>query len=220
MIEVSPPDGKLGKFRKKAAVGIPLFAAVYVLTVYSSVTFALLIMVVAVMSLRELHGLTRNYGYRYLIKREQSFVVLGLLVAILVRFASLPLTLAIGLGAIANDTLATLTGMMCGKKLIRSGLSHHSPNKSWEGAIAGVAAGTVVCGYCLGFGWRSLLVGFVASIAGVIGDLQESHMKRDIEIKDVSSSLGSHGGWTDRIDNAVRAYAVGVPLYLLLHLIP
>lgn len=207
---------KLQKFRRKAVVAVPLLGAALAMTLAHPVSFAALVAFAGRKSWQELAALERHFGFRWRITREKAFVVAGLGAAAVLRFVSLPLTLAIGLGAIANDIAASLTGMAIGKRLIKLDLSRHSPNKSWEGALAGVMAGTLT--FCLfaGFGRWKALVGFLIGIAGVHGDLQESAMKRDLEIKDASTSLGEHGGWTDRIDNLVRSFVVGACLVTLL----
>lgn len=80
-----------------------------------------------------------------------------------------------------------------------------SPNKTWEGAIAGTAA--AVAG---GVGWslwqwetvEPILLAWVVglAVAGQIGDLFESKIKRGAGVKDSSDLLPGHGGMLDRID--------------------
>ncbi len=217
---MSSSKQKLVSFGKKAAVAIPLGLAAYVMTWVSQLSFIALVGIAGVMSQRELRGLVRRHGTHPLIRREQLFVSTGLLTAIVTRFINLPLTVAIGLSAFANDIAASVGGMFFGKKFMRKGLSPHSRNKSWEGAAVGFVVGTTT--FCLlmgGVNWRTLVTGALASVAGIRGDLQESQMKRALDIKDVGTGLGAHGGWTDRIDNVVRAYLVGGPVYWLLGVI-
>lgn len=211
---------KLVSLGRKSALAIPLGLAAYAMTRVSPLSFIVLVGVAGVMSHRELRGLVRRHGAHPLIRREQLFVSAGLLTAIVARFINLPLTLAIGLSAFANDIAASVGGMTIGKKYTWKGLSQHSPNKSWEGAATGFVVGTTT--FCLlmgGVNWRTLVTGALASVAGIRGDLQESQMKRALDIKDVGTGLGAHGGWTDRIDNVVRAYLVGGPVYWLLGVI-
>ncbi len=82
-----------------------------------------------------------------------------------------------------------------------------SPNKTWEGAVAGfcaavltfVAAQHFVLPYLtVGSG---LLCGAIVGVFGQIGDLVESLLKRDAGVKDSSALIPGHGGVLDRFDS-------------------
>ncbi len=104
----------------------------------------------------------------------------------------------------ANDTFAYLVGTSIGKHRMAP---HISPKKSWEGFIAGtlvttgvwVASGTSPTP---GSPWVAVLVG-AASIAAVVGDLAESRLKREAQMKDSSAWLPGHGGFLDRFDSMI-----------------
>jgi phosphatidate cytidylyltransferase len=82
-----------------------------------------------------------------------------------------------------------------------------SPNKSWEGAIAGfifavftaIGAKFLVLDY-LSVG-SAIILGIIVGIFGQIGDLIESLLKRDAGVKDSSSLIPGHGGVLDRFDS-------------------
>lgn len=81
-----------------------------------------------------------------------------------------------------------------------------SPKKTWEGlagsAVASIAAGAIVLPVALhGYWWQGAVVGTAVVAAAVFGDLAESMIKRDLEIKDMGSLLPGHGGVLDRIDS-------------------
>lgn len=97
-----------------------------------------------------------------------------------------------------------------------------SPGKSWEGAIGSVAASLI---YAAIYFPRllpevpileALLVAMIGNIAGQIGDLSESALKRGAGVKDSGSFLPGHGGWLDRLDSGL--FAVPVVYFLVSNL--
>jgi phosphatidate cytidylyltransferase len=104
-------------------------------------------------------------------------------------------------------------------------LTRISPNKTWEGAIASVAATVLVTALLLfaaselnrrGLDWlsyrgsmgRILGLGVLLNIAAQIGDLVESALKRGAGVKDSGTLLPGHGGVLDRIDALLLAAPV------------
>jgi phosphatidate cytidylyltransferase len=81
-----------------------------------------------------------------------------------------------------------------------------SPNKTWEGFAGSgvacmVAGGASLCLLLHAPIWQGVLVGLAALAAATLGDLAESMVKRDLEIKDMGNVLPGHGGTLDRIDS-------------------
>ena len=120
------------------------------------------------------------------------------------------LVLAIILSLWVNDTMAYLVGSLIGK----TPLSNISPKKTWEGTIGGIifavlAMGAV--GYFLSSGFEMqavsqwMIVAAIAAIAGTIGDLLQSKLKRLADVKDSGRIMPGHGGFLDRFDSLLFA---------------
>lgn len=111
------------------------------------------------------------------------------------------------LAIVGNDTGALFAGMKWGKHKLAPRVS---PSKTWEGGVGGVllgtAAATVASYYFFdGRWWLGVLVGLASTVAAIVGDLAESVVKRDIQIKDMSGAIPGHGGIMDRLDSALFA---------------
>jgi phosphatidate cytidylyltransferase len=115
----------------------------------------------------------------------------------------------------AGDISAFFAGRMIGRHKLAPMLS---PGKTWEGFLFGAAATIFVAFVALydqdylSIG-ESLLLGLVIAIAGPVGDLFESALKRDMQVKDTGRLLAAHGGVLDRIDSLL--FAAVASYYLL-----
>jgi phosphatidate cytidylyltransferase len=86
-----------------------------------------------------------------------------------------------------------------------------SPGKTWEGLAAGTVATiavTFIALYKQDFLSipESLALGAVIAVVAPLGDLFESALKRDADVKDSGRLLGGHGGVLDRIDALLFAW--------------
>src|ERR1017187_1422219 len=93
-----------------------------------------------------------------------------------------------------------------------------SPKKTWEGFAGSVVACPIRGALCLplllhGHAWQGLLTGAAAVLAAILGDLVESMIKRDLDIKDMGSLLPGHGGVLERLDSLL---AVAPVVWLML----
>ncbi|GAA4625522.1 phosphatidate cytidylyltransferase [Cellulomonas oligotrophica] len=121
--------------------------------------------------------------------------------------------------AVACDTGGYVVGTLLGRHPLAPSVS---PKKSWEGLLGSIVLASVVgvVGVQLAFDGEPL-VGVVVALGVVVsatlGDLAESMLKRDLELKDMGRLLPGHGGVLDRIDSMLlTAPTVWVLLTVLL----
>ncbi|WP_448492238.1 phosphatidate cytidylyltransferase [Mycolicibacterium boenickei] len=104
-----------------------------------------------------------------------------------------------------------VAGVLFGKHLLARAIS---PKKSWEGLggslVFGIAAAVLSVAFLLDKpAWVGVPLGLLLVITGVLGDLVESQIKRDLGIKDMGTLLPGHGGIMDRIDAMLPSAVVG-----------
>src|SRR5437764_11474011 len=107
------------------------------------------------------------------------------------------------LAAVASDAAALLVGSRLGRHPFFANIS---PNKTVEGAVAGVVGAVIVMtvgvSAVLGINpVHAILLGVLVGTSAEVGDLVESPMKRLAEVKDSSHLIPGHGGVLDRIDS-------------------
>ena len=122
------------------------------------------------------------------------------------------------LAVFADDTAAYFVGRLVGRHKLAPAIS---PGKTWEGFVAGTAAAVAVAFFALYDQEfltipESLLLGAAVALAGAAGDLFESAVKRDLQVKDSGRLLGGHGGMLDRIDAHLFAAIAGFYVVLAL----
>lgn len=123
----------------------------------------------------------------------------------------------------AGDIAALYVGRAWGRHRLAPQIS---PNKTWEGSIASVAASVLVAWGLLGLSdqlarrnsvvlsyadevwWYWLALAVLVNVAAQVGDLAESALKRSAGVKDSGSVLPGHGGVLDRIDALLVAAPV------------
>lgn len=124
---------------------------------------------------------------------------------------------------LSGDTVAYFIGSRFGVRRLCPAVS---PNKSLEGAAAGLAGSLIFSMIVFGVFsiftkmppfWHCLVLGFLGGISGQLGDLFASLIKRHCGIKDFGSIFPGHGGVMDRLDSV---YWATVVMYVYLNLAP
>ena len=101
------------------------------------------------------------------------------------------------------DVGGYFAGITLGRHLMAPAIS---PKKTWEGfggsAFACMLGGAIALPLLLhGAIWQGIVLGAAVLVSAALGDLAESMMKRDLQIKDMGTVLPGHGGVLDRIDS-------------------
>ncbi len=167
------------------------------------------------------HAVVLREFHRVMVTRYGADDVSGMGIAPESGAFLLTFTLAV---VVWSDAGAYFAGRAYGKRKLAPRIS---PAKSVEGAIGGVIGGTL-CGLIFKgifeiwwpslsalLGWVAVVIfGVILSAAAIVGDLVESLLKRDAQVKDAGAVLPGMGGVLDRIDSPLLA--IPVMYYLML----
>jgi phosphatidate cytidylyltransferase len=134
-----------------------------------------------------------------------AWIALGLAHALLLRAIPEHGRLAVFtilLAVFAADAAAYFTGLLIGRHKLAPTIS---PGKTWEGLAGGTAVAILLPFFALYHQHfltigESIVLGIVIAVVAPLGDLFESALKRDMNVKDTGTLLAGHGGMLDRID--------------------
>ena len=117
----------------------------------------------------------------------------------------------------ACDVSAYIGGRMFGEAKF---CKYVSPAKTWAGFVSGLIGSMIVnaCAlYILSLpAYPLIFIGVICGIAGQLGDLAESLIKREADVKDSGNLIPGHGGFLDRFDSILIN---GALTYLLLEVL-
>ena len=176
------------------------------------------------------------YFISLLFQTQKNALMLAGATLFSVIYIFIPLSLVVPIGCFENEiyNYKILFGLLiliwssdswafvCGKLFGRHKLFERiSPNKTWEGFIGAIIL-TTTTGYVLssnGFGLSQtewMILGTITAISATFGDLFQSMLKRESNIKDSGNLLPGHGGILDRFDSILLCFPV---FYLYLYYI-
>jgi phosphatidate cytidylyltransferase len=142
-------------------------------------------------------------------------VWIGLAIAHAIMLRDLPhgggIVAAVLVGTFAGDTGAYFGGRALGRHRLAPIIS---PNKTVEGLAFGVLSSLLAVWIVNWYqDWidtpDALILGAAVAVAGPLGDLFESFIKRDVGAKDAGRVFGAHGGALDRLDGVLFTLVVG-----------
>ena len=173
--------------------------------VFSSFTYLMLsalVLLIPCIFLRE-----KGYGANDALKAFGSLLFIGLAFSSISKLYSINKyqVLFVVLIAVTTDVFALFGGMLIGK----TPLTKISPKKTVEGSVVGTLICFIVCTtyYVLVINNYKLAIAIpmviALSVAGQIGDLFFSLIKRENNIKDYSHLIPGHGGILDRFDSLI-----------------
>ena len=188
----------------------PLTGSLPTNVLMAAVFFLMMLLVVAMSPRREIKGYlasvsTTLFGVVYVA------VPLSLLVWVCLQEDGRFLILFALVVIWVSDSAAYFVGRTWGK---HKSSPRISPNKTWEGTVTSLAAallvGLLYAQFLWGVDpyWEPVLLAAFLNVAGQLGDLGESALKRSAGVKDSSHLLPGHGGVLDRIDALLLAAPV------------
>ncbi len=179
------------------AYALAIWLGAYIYPNPDDISFVVLIIALSIMAHK------KDVNYRILAPFIYPTIPMLFLFTLYKDFGVYPLIWLIVVVA-SSDVGAYVIGKGIGK----TPFSNTSPNKTWEGTIGGILSATVL-GTIMGLGSVSftlaLLISFLSALSSVWGDLFESYLKREANVKDSGDIFPGHGGMLDRIDGYMFA---------------
>lgn len=169
---------------------------------------ALLFWIFGIFAVLFFNSMRRLLTSRTLLVPAGGFIAVGSILAFSELDTSGLAFIAVIAVACATDISAYLMGNFFGTRKLHPEVS---PNKTWEGTIAGFIGG-LLCLFVFDqvLNWiefRTFWLWPVAVLLAIVGDLFESALKRTADLKDSGNLLPGHGGFLDRFDSLMALSA-------------
>ncbi len=200
------------RFAVRAALSILITLAVMLCTVTGRPQEGVLVLLLGTGVITGL-GLATGARAPWLGAAGYSYIAAALLSLLWLRDSGVDgraLVLFLFFAVWTNDTFAYVTGKLIGGPRLNPQIS---PAKTWSGTIGGsVAAMLAGAGVAWALDWATPLaaasLALLLAVAGNLGDLLESWLKRRVDAKDSGGLIPGHGGVLDRIDGLLAAAMV------------
>ena len=200
---------KLFKIKNKMPLIMEIFSyiAVLVITLSLDSIVEAIALVIMILFIPLIIFKKNEYSFNSMISLFGIIVFIGVIYhsIIDVRISSIYELIYLLSITILTDTFAYLGGRFFGKTKL---LERVSPNKTIEGSLIGLivatSVSTVLYLYFVNPGINIaliIIITFILSIVGQVGDLIFSAIKREFDIKDYSNIIPGHGGMLDRFDS-------------------
>lgn len=203
-------------FLPRLITGIIYISLVIGSIIHSSESFVIVFILLTSLATYESHELWKkiklnNSNQSLIYRLPQYFVLQSMTVLVLIPFSfdelynPFPILLIFILIWI-SDTMSYFFGSYFGKTKMKI---KASPNKTWEGFIGGFLCSIIFSIISFNYiqeiypFWKTVSLGILIPIFGLIGDIYQSKIKRMAGVKDSGTILPGHGGVFDRLDSAM-----------------
>lgn len=203
-------------FLPRLITGIVYITLVTGSIIYSSKSFLVVFILLTLLAIYESHELWKkiklnNSNQSLIFRLPQYYVFQSMIVLALIPFSfdefynPFPILLIFILIWI-SDTMSYFFGSYFGKTKMKI---KASPNKTWEGFVGGFLCSIIFSIISFNYiqeiypFWKTVSLGILIPIFGLIGDIYQSKIKRMAGVKDSGTTLPGHGGVLDRLDSAM-----------------
>ena len=215
-------------FLPRLVTGIIYISLIIGSIIYSAQSFVIVFIILTLLAIYESHELwkkikTKNSNQSLIYRLPQYFVFQSMTVLILIPFSfddiynPFPILLIFMLIWI-SDTMSYFFGSYFGKTKMKI---KASPNKTWEGFMGGFLCSIIFSIVSFTYiqeiypFWKTISLGVLIPIFGIIGDIYQSQIKRMAGVKDSGKILPGHGGVFDRLDSAMGVSYIGLIITLI-----
>jgi phosphatidate cytidylyltransferase len=215
-------------FLPRLVTGIIYISLITGSIIYSAKSFIIIFISLTLLAIYESHELwkkikIKNSNQSLIYRLPQYFVFQSMTVLILIPFSfddiynPFPILLIFILIWI-SDTMSYFFGSYFGKTKMKI---KASPNKTWEGFMGGFMCSIIFSIVSFTYiqeiypFWKTISLGVLIPIFGIIGDIYQSQIKRMAGVKDSGKILPGHGGVFDRLDSAMGVSYIGLIITLI-----
>jgi phosphatidate cytidylyltransferase len=199
----------MSNFKKRFIISLLAFPIIYIL-LYQKIFSNFLIFIVFIFCVYEWNKIFIKKNYIYLLG---FLILLVFLISLLKIYNAESYNLKF-LWLVLIAWLTDIGGYIFGKLFGGPKLIKISPNKTWSGALGSLILSQFACliffldnSYKINF--NIFFYQFLLSIAGQIGDILMSYIKRLNDKKDTSNFIPGHGGFLDRVDGLIWIFILG-----------